>query len=293
MGYNFYQVNVDLSKKGGKNNSNTDMSCSCSASQLSPEREIPDDENNIQKINQECRSKVFPFFLCLKYFKQKYLQFSTSVLFLHSLAVAFPLFCSTYMFSPPLSQFLFCPSPSSCINNPPRCRAAVCIFDLLAPWPSVESSYRGCYHHLFKLLLCLSCCLRENNGNSQQKVVKKAHPEVVLLHSASLSSSFRSCFLFCFFSLCDYEYGKKRRDVLGDVADIKSCSQLPGSWLPNDWGCVCDWGRGICIFLQVMRCTFGCLMGDIPQFLQLTRIWLFIWPEMDLSSYLGASVSGT
>lgn len=31
--------------------------------------------------------------------------------------------------------------------------------------------------------------LRENNGNSQQKELKKVHPEVAVLHSASLSSS--------------------------------------------------------------------------------------------------------
>lgn len=36
---------------------------------------------------------------------------------------------------------------------------------------------------------------------------------------------------------------KKGQDVLGDVVDIKSWRQLPGSWMPNDWGV-----RAICIF---------------------------------------------
>lgn len=56
-----------------------------------PERKIADDENNIQKINAECRSKAFPFFLWTKY-----LQLPCAIpphppkLLLHSLAVAFP-----------------------------------------------------------------------------------------------------------------------------------------------------------------------------------------------------------
>lgn len=57
-----------------------------------PERKIADDENNIQKINGECRSKAFPFFLWTKY-----LQLpcaipppTPTVLLLHSLTVAFP-----------------------------------------------------------------------------------------------------------------------------------------------------------------------------------------------------------
>lgn len=89
---------------------------------------------------------------------------------------------------------------SSCIIIHPDAEwLYVYLIIFFPPWPPVESGYRGWYHHLFKLLLCLSCCLRENNGSHQQKELKKVHPEVFLLHSESFSSSacvksFRSCF---------------------------------------------------------------------------------------------------
>lgn len=162
---------------------------------------------------------------------------------------------------------------------------AVCIFDhLLPPWPPVESSYRGWYHHLFKLLLCLSCCLRENNGSHQQKELKKVHPEVFLLHSESFSSSacvksFRSCFS------C----------VIMNMGEKKGARMFWGTLLTskvgaNFLGAECLMTR-VCVRFayssHVMRCTFRCLMGEIPRCLQLTQIWLFIGPEMYLSSYLG------
>lgn len=233
-----------------------------------PERKIPDDENNIQKINH---SKAFPFFLW-----SKYLQLPGAIppamLFLHS-CCCFPIY-----FAPHISShlrflhFFSVPHhPFGCINNPPRCRAAVCIFDhLLAPWPSViEADITICLS-----CFCLSCCLRENNGNSQQKELKKAHPKVVLLHSASLSSS--ACVkvskaVSFFFSPCAIMNMEKRvRMFWGTLLTSKVADNFLGvECLMTRDACVCF---AHSLTSQVMRCTFGCLIGGVPRFLQLTWI---------------------
>lgn len=83
------------------------------------------------------------------------------------------------------------------------------------------------------------------------------------------------CEKFQTFFLRDYEYGEKKkgRDVLGDVVG------------DNFLGAECLM-TGVCVRFayssQVMRCTFRCLIGDIPRCLQLTQ--LFMGPEMDPSS---------
>lgn len=46
--------------------------------------------------------------------------------------------------------------------------------------------------------------------------------------------------------------------------------------MPNDWGV-----RAICIFHEESgdEMHFQVLMGDVPGWLQLTEIWLFMGPE--------------